>query len=808
MFRNLIFPLLIVAALFSLFNFANAGSVKDTLTETVTLKEQATTPAPPASGQKQLFVDSDGKAKLQDSTGALSDVGGSGPEPWAATTDYTTDKLVIYLDVIYRALSDFTSGATFTPANWAEVGKTSDKVVGPGPTTTDGCLAAFDGASGYTIKGTPVCVDVSGNLSGVNDLDTTGNITAGGYLTNGTVTIGNSAINSTGGLNVDPDGDFTFKDSNDTDVKVGTNNAELSNLLKYPSFEESISEWSCDYGATNCTLTQESGGIHPLTSGKFLRMAFANASQRVTFAKTIPATTEALTGYAACNFKASYSGAQLLPVVGASRKWQYQSAIPNSSTFQFVYVTFPIPVGTTQIAGQVDGLGVGTIDVDGECSLGVLPPTQVGFHQQGEQVVFAKNTTGCDIGIASDVTPLCWAEINDPYGMWDGTTFTPDETAVYSISFGASFTSAASRTFDLWRNTGSGYQQYLMFSVGTSSTDGAGVFTTKLEAGVSYQVRVRTGGTLAVSTVTHTLAISKFQSMKTASGLCTGGELACENSFTATVTSGGTIISQSTTNPWITNVSKDADGLSAVTLASAQTLGITENMMCSCGQDVPGGRTTAFCGVYNQGLTSFSIQSANHVAAEFDSTLTITCTKRAVDKNKSKVIVSEVIRPKICVLTDQRSAGSNGGSASAGVWNPRVLNTSAGDCSFVSLTNGTTGTDGTANIFNITQSGTYQMDCSAPTYYSAGSHLRLMQDPSGTPGTVANGNGRYSANATGASDVLNEVETHPFHVEANTQFQLQHFLNSVSGAGTASLGVDPSSGVTRYFGKCKITKLE
>lgn len=664
MFKNIIFPLFIIAFVFSLISFADAGTVKDTLTETVTLKEQATTPAPPLAGQKQLFVDSDGKAKLQNSAGELSDVGGGGPEPWAATTDYTTDKLVIYLDVIYRALSDFTSGASFNPANWAEVGKTSDKVIGPGPTTTDGCLAAFDGAGGYTIKGTPLCVDGLGNLSGANDIDLAGNLTAGGYLTNGTVTIENSAITSTGGLSVDPGGDFTFKDSNNTDVKVGTNNSELGNLLKYPSFEESISEWFCDF-ASNCTLTQESGGIHPLTGGKFLRMVFTDVAKRVSVEKAIPATTENLTGYASCNFKSNVTGAQFLPTVGPTRKWQYQSAIPVSDSFQNVYVTFPIPIGTTQIGGQVDAINTGTIDADGECKLGLMPPTIVGVEQQGQEVVFAKNTTGCDVGIASDVTPICWAEVRDPYGLWDGTTFTPNETAVYTISFGASFTSAASRTFDLWRKVGSGsFAQYLMFSVGTSSTDGAGAFTTVLEAGNTYQVRTRNGGTLAVSTVTHTLSIAKFQSMKTASGTCTGGDLVCENTFGGYYDGSTTIaapipesLSMTLTKSGTSNVIKTID-ISALNLTNAP--------ICDTGN----GQSTTHIANYiytSSSNTQIVFYTADTAGNPGDYGFAFTCEKQGIDRNKSRVlkaILDDYVRmPNSGNIVEYMAAIGNGSGA-------------------------------------------------------------------------------------------------------------------------------------------------
>lgn len=157
----------------------------------------------------------------------------------------------------------------------------------------------------------------------------------------------------------------------------------------------------------------------------------------------------------------------------------------------------------------------------------------------------------------------------------------------------------------------------------------------------------------------------------------------------------------------------------------------------------------------------------------------------------------------VCVLTDQKSSATNGGSATASSWNARVLNTAAGDCSFVTLSNGTTGTDGTANYWTLA-AGTYYLSCTAPAYLAVGSQLRIMQDPGGTPTTVANGNSRYGP--ASSSDVINEIEVSNVTIASPMTYQLQHWISSTTGAGTASLGVDSGSGVTRYFGRCVIIK--
>lgn len=248
------------------------------------------------------------------------------------------------------------------------------------------------------------------------------------------------------------------------------------------------------------------------------------------------------------------------------------------------------------------------------------------------------------------------------------------------------------------------------------------------------------------------------------------------------------------------------DTLAATTSVAGGNLIVSGNSISST--DLNGNINLSPDGTGVVGVSNLNINSSNTVneistdgtlAGDSDSAIpTEKAVKAYVDANSGAI-------GGVCVITDQKSSGTNGGSASASTWNPRILNTASGDCSFVTLSNGTTGTDGTANYWSL-DAGKYSISCTAPAYYALGSQLRIMQDPGGSPTTLANGNSRYGFNDSSSTDVLNEVSIASVTIGSTTTYQLQHWITSVSGAGTASLGVDSGSGVSRYFGRCTITK--
>ena len=74
---------------------------------------------------------------------------------------------------------------------------------------------------------------------------------------------------------------------------------------------------------------------------------------------------------------------------------------------------------------------------------------------------------------------------------------------------------------------------------------------------------------------------------------------------------------------------------------------------------------------------------------------------------------------RVAVLQDVRGKGTNGRTATEGNWNQRRLNSKIDSTSLVTLVNGTTGKDGTANTFSL-EAGTYFL----PVSYT---HLRAHE---------------------------------------------------------------------------------
>lgn len=91
---------------------------------------------------------------------------GGGLNKWAASTNYKTDDVVWLADdnKIYRALSDFTSGATFNPANWQEL---SDDVNSTG-TITNNHIVRYDGTTGKLIQESGLELTDAGNIRHTN----------------------------------------------------------------------------------------------------------------------------------------------------------------------------------------------------------------------------------------------------------------------------------------------------------------------------------------------------------------------------------------------------------------------------------------------------------------------------------------------------------------------------------------------------------------------------------------------------------------------------------------------------------------
>lgn len=185
----------------------------------------------------------------------------------------------------------------------------------------------------------------------------------------------------------------------------------------------------------------------------------------------------------------------------------------------------------------------------------------------------------------------------------------------------------------------------------------------------------------------------------------------------------------------------------------------------------------------------------------------VSCSKSGdrIKESERVVLFKEGLYAPKCYLSDQKGNGTSGGSVSAGSYSARVLNSAVGDCSFLSLANGTTGTDGTANVINL-PSGEYQVECSAPCFMCSDHRIKMVLDPLGTPSNAAFGTSEYSRSASDASQTRSTMRT-SFPLTSQTQIQLQHFA-SAAGGGASGFGVATAAPDGEVYSECSITKLK
>lgn len=156
----------------------------------------------------------------------------------------------------------------------------------------------------------------------------------------------------------------------------------------------------------------------------------------------------------------------------------------------------------------------------------------------------------------------------------------------------------------------------------------------------------------------------------------------------------------------------------------------------------------------------------------------------------------------IAYVKDVRSDGTSGGGTSTGSWNQRVINTLEGDTSFIALSGGTTGTDGTANVLTL-QVGTYDVEIDSPVYNSNHHQVGLALSGSSSPDVIMGG-AMYCYNSYGAQNTSKAIGR--VVVTTPTSYKILHATETAqatNGFGTPSAW----TGVEVYL-QVKITKIK
>ena len=139
---------------------------------------------------------------------------------------------------------------------------------------------------------------------------------------------------------------------------------------------------------------------------------------------------------------------------------------------------------------------------------------------------------------------------------------------------------------------------------------------------------------------------------------------------------------------------------------------------------------------------------------------------------------------KVAVLQDVKTQNTHGGTATANSWHQRILNSKIDPGNFVTLLNGSTGKDGTANTFTL-EAGTYLLQWRAPGWDSGNMRAKIAYTTSTSYNTLFNSqssndvsylNGESAQSTT--SDTANTYATGSATVTISqtTYFRLQHHI--------------------------------
>lgn len=154
--------------------------------------------------------------------------------------------------------------------------------------------------------------------------------------------------------------------------------------------------------------------------------------------------------------------------------------------------------------------------------------------------------------------------------------------------------------------------------------------------------------------------------------------------------------------------------------------------------------------------------------------------------------VSATLNLSQAVISEQQASGTNGGTATAGSWFTRVLNTTEQSQSWLSLS---------TNQFTL-QAGTYTIHAEAPCNQTDFFQTRLRNITDST--TTIIGTSEYNENAAGAAQTVSFVDG-TFTISAAKTFELQ--MQVVTNNGSASaLGRAGSFG-TEVYSRVVLNKL-
>lgn len=196
-----------------------------------------------------------------------------------------------------------------------------------------------------------------------------------------------------------------------------------------------------------------------------------------------------------------------------------------------------------------------------------------------------------------------------------------------------------------------------------------------------------------------------------------------------------------------------------------------------------------------------TIEVLTTTTARVDADFTVDIVKSGIDYLP---ITGTIITPltRTAYIKDAKSSGTFGGTFTSGAWQTRTLNTLSGDTSFIILSGGTTGTDGTATQFTL-PSGKYRFKAIAPAFVVQSHKAKLRNITDSSDEILGSSEECDSAGAT--AHVTSSIVEGEINISETKTFELQHRC-STTGA-TSGFGRAVNFGVDEVYAQIEITKL-
>lgn len=167
-------------------------------------------------------------------------------------------------------------------------------------------------------------------------------------------------------------------------------------------------------------------------------------------------------------------------------------------------------------------------------------------------------------------------------------------------------------------------------------------------------------------------------------------------------------------------------------------------------------------------------------------------TKRMTAQRAKQSIAAWGHAPDV-ILEDQKTSGTDGGSATTGSWQTRTLNTAVRNLGSLATLS--------SNQFTL-PAGTYHVFALAPARRVDRHQARLQNITDAV--TVAVGTGDYSGNAVSPPNTASVISA-VFTIAASKTFELQHNVESTKT--TDGYGIGVGRGVTEVYSRVEITKV-